>query len=91
MKTTAKQLNMNKVITKAILFVEAASDNNHRVSAERITELYNAECDEQFDASPEEFSLACTIAIGAITEQEGSNIQGMAAIDNLYSLIDISS
>lgn len=87
METTTQKLNMEQVLTKAIRFIEAASDNNHRVSAQRIKELYNAECDLQNDVSSEEFSLACTIAIGAITEQEGSNIQSLAAMDNIAYLL----
>ena len=79
---------MEQVLTEAIRFVERASDNNHRVAPETITRLYNDACDEQERVTPEEFSLARTVAIGAITEQEGSNIQGMAAIDNLYQVLE---
>ena len=88
METTTQQLNMEQVLKEAIRFIDYAADNNHRVAPKIITRFYNAECDEQERVTPEEFSLARTIAIGAVTEQEGSNIQGLAAIDKLYQVLE---
>ena len=83
---------MEQVLTEAIRFIELAADNNHGVQEQTIKDLYNSECDEQDRVNPDVLSLACTVAIGAITEQKGSNIQSLAAMDNLaYLLGHVSS
>lgn len=87
MNTNKKQLNISQVLEEAIRLIEITADNNYGVEAEAITRFYNAECDEQERVEPEEFSLAHTVAIGAITQQDGSNVQSLAAMDNLAYLL----
>jgi hypothetical protein len=85
MKTTNQQLNIYRVLEVAIGFIDQAADETGAVSAQTLKDIYNSTSFEDYECglTADEFSLANTIAIGAITEQNGSNIQAVAAMANL--------
>lgn len=79
-----------QVLNEARDFLANTADENDQTTTARIIEHYNANCDRESVGSttPEEYSLACTFAIGALAEQEGSNIAVAAAIQNITAALD---
>ena len=88
MITEVRQIRLSEALVQAMALIDLASAGKSDITAEEITALYNATCDTQLIVSADEYSLARTLAIGAITEQVGSNIQASAAIANLMDLLD---
>lgn len=79
------------VLIQAMTFIDEASTGRNAASSKEITALYNDTCDRQNVLSADAYSLARTMAIGALAEQEGSNIQASAAIASLIELLDTAA
>lgn len=90
MKTINQKLNIIKVLEEAIQIIDQAVQGITPLSITHtdIRAIYNKNCDNQIHLTSTEYELATTIAIGAITQQNGSNIQAIAAITDIENLID---
>jgi len=86
MKTPTNN-SIAKVVVGAIDLIDQAKLDDERFLISDIQEIYDANCDRQQELSRFEYALACTLAIGAVREQDGSNIVASAAIADLsYTL-----